>query len=221
VRAIGAHGMVARAAVVGRSPAVIAESAPGLQGALAELVAAAPKRGFALDFGVGEPGPLARIHRSWAQAGEALALRSVAAADEHVAYFAQLGVLHVLAQIPLDDVGTFADLQNVLALQESQAAPSDLELLEAYLACGSLRKTAKQLYLHFTSVDYRLRRIEAGLGVSLANPNDRFRIEVAIKLARIQQARGASTAGGPVASVDRLPPGRQRRRARSSVPVRG
>ncbi len=190
-RAVERRGLIARPAVVSRAAALVVEYSSDLAAAFDDLAAAAKDRGFSLDFGVGEPGDISRIHRSWTEAREALALLAVAAAGEHVANFRDLGVLHVLAQLPLEDVSEFPDFRRLLELQENRAGPNDLEILEAYLGCRSLRKTAAQVYLHFSSVEYRLRHIEQALGVSLADPTDRFRIEVALKLVRIHQAIGA------------------------------
>ena len=62
--------------------------------------------------------------------------------------------------------------------------------LETYLDhAGDVKRTAAELWLHRTSLYYRLRRIEEVAGVDLNRGEDRLLCHVALRLARLQ--RGA------------------------------
>ena len=206
-RALAEVGILGRASVVGSMPVVVAEQADGLADALEALASGGGYLGSALEFGVGDPGPVGALARSWRQAREALVLRAIATASP-VVRFADLGLLHLFAQIPVDEVTSFPDYVAVAALAGNRGNPSDLELLETYCDTGSLRATATALYLHYTSVSYRLSRIETAIGMRLANPSDRFRAHVAVKLVQIHRATSIDAAlrgEAPAAEADEPP----------------
>lgn len=189
VREAIARGLIARGTVVDRLAAVVCEDGKALGEALQAAVAAVARTGRSVAFGVGERRNLASLHRSWFQAREALMLRSAGTSDGAVVHFRDLGILHLLAQIPADALEEFAEYRQLADFPVRAASPTDLELLEAFLEAGSLRKTAVRVHLHHASVEYRLRRIEEELGVDLGEAADRLRMQIALKLLRIQRAR--------------------------------
>jgi hypothetical protein len=61
--------------------------------------------------------------------------------------------------------------------------------LETYLDhAGDVKSTAAELWLHRTSLYYRLRRVEEVAGVDLSRGEDRLLCHVALRLARLQRA---------------------------------
>jgi hypothetical protein len=192
-RACREAGVAARGAAVGREPVVVARAAQRLGDVLDRAVGAAEARGVQLDVGVGDPAPVHRLARSLAEAREALLLGGAAAPRSRVTRFAELGVIHLLAQIPREEVRRSPEVRAVAALDGAAGGTSDLTLLETYCETGSLRQTAARLYLHHSSVDYRLKRLEDQLGMSLTDPADRLRALLAVRLVRIEQLR--ETAG--------------------------
>ena len=100
--------------------------------------------------------------------------------------------------------------------------------LETYLDhAGDVKSTAAELWLHRTSLYYRLRRIEEVAGVDLNRGEDRLLCHVALRLSRLQRAlerrrrcrasrpcARASRAGGPAARRGRS----RARRSRASPP---
>ncbi|CAN5646912.1 hypothetical protein BH23CHL8_BH23CHL8_27500 [soil metagenome] len=187
-QAIVRHGLVARPVVMGRRAVIVAETGPRLDEALHHLAAGEADRGFGLELGVGDPVELGLLPRSWQQAREALALHSLVASSPSAVHFRDLGLLHLLVQIPGDAVEGFDDFRRLIALDVRRGSASDLDLLEAYLDGGSLRRAAARVFLHHTTVDYRLRRIERDLGISLEDPADRLRTHLTVKLVRVQRA---------------------------------
>jgi PucR C-terminal helix-turn-helix domain len=182
-------GVMARPTVVGSLAAVVAEANERIFDLLEEALAAPFGPGGALSIGVGAPANLSRLGESWREAQETLVLRSLAASDRRVARFEQLGLLHLLAQIPKGEVEKFTDYRRVATLAENGSSPNDLELLNAFCDSGSLRGTAKTTFMHFTTVRYRLTRIEEAIGLDLSDASDLLRAHVAVKLVQVHRAR--------------------------------
>jgi DNA-binding PucR family transcriptional regulator len=64
-----------------------------------------------------------------------------------------------------------------------------IETLDVYLDhFGSVQQTAAELYLHHTTVRYRLGRIEEITGVSLSEPESRLSMQIGLRLRRIVEA---------------------------------
>jgi hypothetical protein len=142
-----------------------------------------------LDFGVSEPVVPGLLATALRQAREALVLGGSIDSDDRVQAFGDLGALHLLTHIPADQLATEPDIIAVAALEDSDSGIADLTLLEVYCQTASLRRTAQRLYLHHSSVDYRLKRIERTLGFSLDNQFGRLRGLLAARLVRMQRTR--------------------------------
>lgn len=193
-RALEQAGLSARSTVIGRSSAIVAEAGPALAEALLRASDSMAALGVEIEIGAGRPGEPAALSASWREAAQALLLRPVMAASTPITHFDDLGVLHLLAEIPTDDLAEYRDVVRVASLEASGSPVSDLDLLERYLASMSLRQTAQQVHLHHTTVQYRLKRIEEALAVDLQDPAARLRTQIAILLYRIERAAAATRA---------------------------
>jgi hypothetical protein len=193
-RSLEQAGLSARSTVIGRSAAVVVEASATIDDVLARAATDVARFGVAIEIGAGAVGPATALHDSWRQAAQALLLRPVMAPGTPVTHFGELGVLHLLAEIPTDDLARYPDVLRVAGLESTGAPVSDLDLLERYLATMSLRQTARQVLLHHTTVQYRLKRIEQHLGVDLQDPAARLRTQIAILLYRIERAAAATGA---------------------------
>ena len=193
-RSLEQAGLSARSTVIGRSAAVVVEASATIDEVLGGAAADLARFGVNIEVGTGAAGPASALHDSWRQAAQALLLRPVMAPDSPVTHFEELGVLHLLAEIPTDDLARYPDVLRVAGLEATGSPVSDLDLLERYLATMSLRQTAQQVLLHHTTVQYRLKRIEQHLGVDLQDPAARLRTQIAILLYRIERAAAATGA---------------------------
>lgn len=193
-RTLEQAGLSARSTVIGRSAAIVVEAGPTMDEVLGRAADAMARLGVDIEVGAGNAGEATSLHESWRQAAQALLLRPVMAATSPVTHFEDLGVLHLLAEIPTDDLARYRDVVRVAELEATGAPVSDLDLLEHYLATMSLRQTAQQVHLHHTTVQYRLKRIEGILGVDLQDPAARLRTQIAILLYRIERAAAATGA---------------------------
>jgi hypothetical protein len=192
-RALQHHGLGARATVIGHAAAVVVESGPDLDTGLSDALGVLARLGIAVEIGAGEPGGADELHRSWRQASQALVLRPVISPTSPVTYFGELGVLHLLAEIPTDDLARYRDVVRLAELDGSGGQLSDLDLLERYLGTMSLRQTAQQVLLHYTTVQYRVKRIERQLGIDLGDSATRLRTQIAILLYRIERAQASAS----------------------------
>jgi hypothetical protein len=193
-RSLEREGMSSRSSIIGRSAAVVVEAGPRLDAILCQAAESMSGLGVNIEIGVGTSGPAAALHTSWRQAAQTLLLRPVMAVTTPVTHFEELGVLHLLAEIPTDDLARYPDVRRVADLEAKGEPVTDLDLLERYLATTSLRQTAQQVLLHHTTVQYRLKRIEAHMGVDLQDPAARLRTQIAILLYRIERASAAPRA---------------------------
>jgi hypothetical protein len=99
--------------------------------------------------------------------------------------FGDLGSLAMLARHAPSASGSNPDVRAIADLATTSRGRAVVETLEKRLATGSIRGTAVALYLHHSSVRYRLRQAEESLGLSLENPHNRLRAELALVLWRL------------------------------------
>jgi hypothetical protein len=193
-RSLEKSGLSSRSGVIGRTAAVVVAAGGTIDEILDAAAANMSRLGVNIEVGAGAAGPASALHTSWRQAAQALLLRPVMALASPITHFEELGVLHLLAEIPTGDLAQYPDVVRVAGLETTGAPVSDLDLLERYLATMSLRQTAQQVLLHHTTVQYRLKRIKDVLGVDLQDPSARLRTQIAILLYRIERAAAATSA---------------------------
>lgn len=126
--------------------------------------------------GVGEAiddlGDAPRSHRH--------ALAALAVAGGAVSRWDDLRAQRLLSALPPSALGDLPE--GVLALLENEQLS---HTLETYLdLAGDVKRTAAELWLHRTSLYYRLRRIEEIAGVDLNRGEDRLLCHVALRLAK-------------------------------------
>ena len=136
--------------------------------------------------GIGWPGArLAGLRRSFAQAQEALSLAQNLFDGNRVLRFGDLGLYHLLCRLQgYDELDEFYE-QTLAPLAEydtdhnTQLVPT----LEAFFAHhGNVSQAAESLYLHRNSLLYRLERICEISGLDLDDADDRFSLQLALKL---------------------------------------
>ena len=145
--------------------------------------------------GIGSAAPgLAEFHVSCTQAQRAAHVARVIPGLGAVATSTALGVYGMLARLPLDDLQDEPlgePLDRLLASGEKgeQLATT----LETFLDnAGDVQRTASELYVHRTTLYYRIQRIEELTGANLADGNDRLALHLGLKLARLMGRRGGA-----------------------------
>jgi len=152
-----------------------------------------------LTFATGVGGPHEGVEGLQATAAEAAAAASVARAGEHggeVVGFDAVGLRRMLLAWSGSDPARKAIDDLLAPLDRLGGAKTDaaVRTLAAYLSeQGSLMRAGERLHLHRNAVAYRIRRIAALLEADLADPDDRFALELACR------ARLVLGSGSPIA----------------------
>lgn len=177
------HAVVLAAEPVGPSAH---ESLAALGEALREATAA--KSGAPHCWvGIGRPyRELADAWRSYGQARRTATILQQLRSLPHVSRVDQLGVYELLGQVP-GDVLDSAVHPGLSALID-QHTPGDalLQTLEVFLDhAGDVKAAAEELFVHRTSLYYRLRRIQDLTGLDLSSGDDRLIAHLGLKIAHL------------------------------------
>ncbi len=145
-------------------------------------------------IGIGQPGAsLAGLRRSFSQAREALALAATLFNGNKILSFGDLSLYHLLQRLQgCEELVAFYD-QTLAPLvtydreHDTQFVPT----LQAFFTHhGNVSQTAKSLYLHRNSLLYRLERISEITAMDLDKADDRFALQLALKLQPLLVTRG-------------------------------
>ena len=141
--------------------------------------------------GVGSAAPrLEGTRDSYEQARLAAQVASQLPSAGPVANWDNLGVYRALVQLSKDEIGSAPLHPGLNRLLDDEATAPLVETLETYLdSAGNAQKTAEQLFLHRTTLYYRLQRISKLTGADLHDGNDRLALHLGLKLARLTGRR--------------------------------
>ncbi|MBV9315793.1 MAG: helix-turn-helix domain-containing protein, partial [Pseudonocardia sp.] len=122
--------------------------------------------------------------RSHGQAQLALKMQVATRSPARVTVFEDLGVFQLLSQI--HDIGSVeAFIRRWLGALLDYDAAKDTQLVETlfcYLECGgNYHLTASRLFLHRSTLRYRLQRIRDLSGHNLNDPDSRFNLQLATR----------------------------------------
>lgn len=170
--------------VVGRAAVLLV---PDDEAALAPLQIAGETHegGWHLAVGVSRPHELVDLPAALLEARRVIALST--AVNGGVERADSIGALLLLALVPAESLRSDEDVRRAERLLEPNKH-RELAILETYCLTGSLRKTADQLYLHHSSVDYHVKRLEKELGFGVGSRTGQLRALLAIRLARLARA---------------------------------
>lgn len=136
--------------------------------------------------GVGKVGyGIAGLRRSFAQAQEAVSLVQNFFAGDRVLSFGDLGLYHLLHHLnECEESDAFYDqtLVPLIAYDEEHDAQLVTTLGVFFAHHGNVSQTAQALHLHRNSLLYRLERIHEITGMDLNDADDRFALQLALKL---------------------------------------
>jgi hypothetical protein len=134
--------------------------------------------GFSLDC---SPSALSE---GWREANAAAQFARILGYGSAVDY-RDLGSLELLAGIVPDRVAANKDVQKLRELADSPRGREAVQALEAVLVHGSVRQAAAAIYLHHSTLHYRMAQIEMSLGFGLQDQQGRVRAAVAVALWRL------------------------------------
>jgi len=128
--------------------------------------------------------PLA-LRVSYDQAREAINVARQMRSGQRVVAFQDLGYLHLLYHVPAEHSNHNVYSQKIwrLVRHEQERGGELLTTLETYLQRGgNALKTARQLYIHRSTLVYRLKRIEDLCEVDLSDPLVRLNLQIALQM---------------------------------------
>jgi len=167
-------------AAVGNVGAVIAQSAPcESKTERYSLPSTCRARvGFSLDC---SPSALSG---GWREANVAAQFSRILGFGSAVDY-RDLGSLELLAGIVPERAAANKDVEKLRELADTPRGHEALQALEALLVHGSVRQAAAAMYLHHSTLHYRMAQIEMSLGFGLQDQQGRVRAAVAVALWRL------------------------------------
>jgi sugar diacid utilization regulator len=142
-------------------------------------------------FGMGGPEPgLEGIRRAYLEAREALEIGLALRLTESVYRFDELLLYHFLRSEPAL-VDRFIDQTLGPLISYDERRKGELvKTLEAYFNTdGSVKLAGESLFAHPHTVTYRLKQIERLTGWSLRNPEDKLRLQLALRAYRLALSR--------------------------------
>lgn len=189
LRRMAEASVPARAALVDGEVVVVTDGTTAWRPTLERVARDVDGQGWSIHIGASERSRADELTLAIAQARQALLLGTLLGGTSGVTESADLGILRLLASIPSEQARRDEDFKRIEALDGSSAGVTDLELLATYCDTGSLRKTAERLFLHHTSVHYRVKRLERVLGFDLSSSRGRMRALLAVRLLQIDRLR--------------------------------
>ena len=125
------------------------------------------------------------------------ALSAASLPQQPVVVFEALGVLQfLLTPAERPDLERFVEQTLGRLLDYDRARKSNLvQTLEGYLACDcNLHRAAERLFVHHKTMRYRLQRIQTLSGLRLDRQDDRFNVQLALKIMRLVTPPPSTTA---------------------------
>jgi len=141
-----------------------------------------------MSVGVGTPAvELRGLIQSHEEASRALGVLRALGRDGQDLSFADAGTYAILAATDEADRISLLDRYfHPLMAYDTDHGSDLVETLETYFSqIGNVQKTAETMFVHISTVRYRLGRIEEILGLSLRDESERFSLQLALKYARI------------------------------------
>ena len=124
------------------------------------------------------------------QAEKAAYIAQLSTGSKQVIHYDELGVFKVLFDNANQSEKSLF-MQETLGeiLSQSKGYRDELiKTLRVYFACGcNLRQTAKELYMHYNTISYRIGRIEELIGIDLKDAETRLNVQIALKLLELAQ----------------------------------
>lgn len=144
-----------------------------------------PQLGMVASLG-GRAETLCDVRCSYLQASKVLWLAESKATDQSVYDYEQLGIYKLLFEIPKEKLREY--YQEVIEPLNAYDRKYKMDLVSSLFVYfeenGNVVKTAKRLYVHRNTLDYRLKKVEEVSGKMLANPYDRLTLQLGVIVGR-------------------------------------
>jgi DNA-binding PucR family transcriptional regulator len=142
-------------------------------------------------FGMGGPGlGLEGIRRAYLEAREALEIGTALNLDGQLHRFEDLLLYHFLRIEPALVDRFIEQMLGPLIEYDERRKGELIKTIEAYFSMdGSVKLAGEALYAHPHTVSYRLKQVERLTSFSLRDPEEKLRMQLALRAYRLSQAR--------------------------------
>lgn len=126
--------------------------------------------------------------KCYAEAVNAFSVGSRFTPDEYVYIFDSLGIYSFMYSVdPQERARIIEELYTPLVEYDNTHNSELIKTLKAYYKCDTIiAHVAKELFLHYNTVKYRLKSIEQLTGIDLKNSSDRLLLHIALMLGECQ-----------------------------------
>ncbi len=142
-----------------------------------------------ISIGVGRSVDAVRkIKKSYEEAMDALRIAGFMSTESSVTFFEDLGVYSFLFELEGSSAmhNFFERTVGKIIAYDRQNNTVLFDTLIQYFKCDcNLRVTAEQLYIHKNTVLYRIRKVEEITGLSMNEPEQRFNLQLGLKISRV------------------------------------
>ncbi|MGE4272208.1 MAG: PucR family transcriptional regulator [Desulfitobacterium sp.] len=133
------------------------------------------------------------IPRSYKEALDALSYGGMLHDGNAVVAFSELGVFRILCKFAeRNSLEEFIPKSLLKILKHDQENTAELlKTLEVFLECnGNASKAAKELFIHYKTILYRLERIKEIAQLDLEDSKNRLELEMGLKMLRLMENQG-------------------------------
>lgn len=134
--------------------------------------------------GVGAQSSAAALPLSLATARVALRFARMPApigfGSQRVATYDDLGPVRLLAELPDERIRDDPDVVRLAALRSGPDGQERIDTLRAVCVAGSIRRAARALHLHHSTLAVRVERLEEEIGRDLGDPAQRLSVHLAL-----------------------------------------
>ena len=142
-----------------------------------------------LSMGIGQSVEAVRlIKKSYEEALDALRIAGFMYEDSSITFFEDLGAYSFLFELQesMSMRNFFEQTLGQVIIFDRHNNAELLKTLIYYFKCDcNLRITAERLFIHKNTVLYRIRKVEEITGLSMNNPEQRFNLQLCIKLTQV------------------------------------
>ncbi len=135
---------------------------------------------------------IAGIQKSYKEAFKALRIAKQIGSQGQNIHFHDLGIYRLLVLIDKrEELEEFLNETVRPLIHYDAERNSDLvKTLDMFFRCqGNAKKVSDKLYTHYNTILYRLERIREITGLDLNDPEDRFNLEVGLKVCKLMQTK--------------------------------
>lgn len=133
------------------------------------------------------------IPRSYKEAQDGITFGRMIQGQHVISAFSELGVYRIICKFAeRDELHNFVPKPLLKLIEHDKTNETDfLTTLEIFLNCnGNASKAAKQLFIHYKTILYRLERIKEITGMDLETNEHRLEIEMGLKIIRLAGTEG-------------------------------